>query len=437
MFRSCMLEREALGACLLGGDVMARALDAGMEEDCFTLPTHRRFIQRMLELHAEGNSLDLGSVYEKLEPSLLEALGGIGGIHDFMKDGCLGILVDRTVGKLLDLRRRRRAAEAMRRVYDGLSAGQDLELAMRPVLEWQEADAEYARGARRGCATLQEILPDVLKGLEEDMVSGRSGGVPTGIPALDALTGGLQPGRYYVLGARCGTGKTAFALNVALAAAKAGGRALFITAETCAAELVKRLVCIAGQVDLSFLAARREGRPTKRELSAVTNAVRLLKQWGNIAFLNAAGYSVEQVASLARAAHRRAPLSLLAVDYIQLLRSELPRAQGSEVDNIGEVSMELCRLAKAINVPMLALSQLNRDCAKNGRLPRMEDLKGCGQMEQDADMVLLLDRPLPEGDAQAAPDRRATLHIAKNRYGTAGGSIPLRFIGEHYTFVGA
>lgn len=457
------LEKHLLSACFYDGECLGRALDAGLTDKDFFTPGYRVLFQRMRERYRAGDPVTFTDFYSSLTESEIAGIGGTAGLAELSQPNAIttvSTMFDTNVSRLMRWRKNRNAWEAAREMMAGIEAGQNPDEAMRTVRELAEAEAN--READRFVTGLDAVR-QMMVNLDAARKAGGLAGVTTGFPALDALTSGLQPGKYYVLGARTSVGKTALALNLAVAAARAGKRALFATAEMAPPELVERTASIIGQV--SFAAWYTPGaQPTKEEIRQMTRAVqrtRMLMRGihadspqeaaqdvGNapldptatmLDFMDVSGLSVEAVADAIRAAHRREPLALVIVDYLQLLGTDTARAASTTVDNLSTVSRTLRDLAKSLNIPLMALAQLNRDSSKAGRAPLMVDLKGCGQIEQDANVIFLLHRPEAELPADTPEDEREKvrgvtyLNVAKNRAGRTG-IINMHFTGATYTF---
>lgn len=434
------LEKHLLSACLLDEKYLTRALDVGLSDGDFFTPGYKVLFRRMQERYRAGDPVTFTDFYSSLTESEIAGIGGTAGLAELAQpDAIISVstMFDTNVSRLMSWRKSRRAWEAAREMQAGIEAGQNLDEAMRQVRELVEDEADDAGGYISG----KDAFALAVHYLEAAVKAGGLAGVSSGFPSLDALTSGLQPGWYYVLGARTGVGKTAFAENIALNVARGGGRVLFVTAEMTPAELVQRAFSIAGQVSFAKWFTP-EAMPSKEEMHNAAEAAKRVKRiidGAGMDFVDVAGRSVEAVADAIRAAHRREPLALVIVDYLQLLHSDTQRAQATEVDNLAAVSRSLRDLAKALGVPVLAVAQLNRDCTKNNRAPVVSDLKGSGQIEQDANVILLLHReevgmsPEATDDEQEGVRGVAQIIVAKNRAGRTG-AINMRFAGATYTF---
>lgn len=426
------LEKAVLGDCSLDSEYLAAHRAAGVNEECFVLPLNKRVFRELCKLEADGVQFNEANLYESLSKSTLDSLGGDAGLTDMQtRAGMRRAFVEVDVKRLLDLTRRRKKRDAADAYRQALERGGDVEAARRALQELEDA-SEAGNGT--GAMTCAEMVKLAMAELQAAMKADGLTGPPTGFQSLDKLTGGLQHGHYYVAGARPGVGKTALALNIALAVAKAGKRVLFLTAEMTPAQLGERLIGIEGQVNMREF--RTPGhKPSKGAHRRAYTACQTLKAL-HIKPRDVSGWSVEQVADAVRLEHRREPLALVIVDYLGLLKCDSLPAQATQFDTITEVTKGLCKVAKRNDVPLLALCQLSRGAGKDE--PMLTDLRQSGQIEQDADMVLLLDRPekrMPAGDDRDKVKGEAKLIVAKNRHGEAGMEISMRFIGEYQTFI--
>lgn len=427
------LEKHILSVCLSDEGHLTQALDAGLSDKDFFRPGYQKLFRRMVELDRAGEPLNFANFYSSLTESEIAGAGGTGAMAELGNPDAAvmaSLMFDTNVRRLMDWRKRHNAWETACETLAGIEAGQNPDEAMRPLRELAEG-AEDCNGTR--AMTCAEMVKQAVDELGAAVKADGLTGPPTGFPSLDKFTGGLQHGHYYVAGARPGVGKTALALNIALAVAKGGGRVLFLTAEMTPAQLGVRLISITGQVDMGEF--RTPGRhPKNGALRQTKKACQCLKKL-HIDPLDVSGWSVEQVADAVRLEHRRAPLALVVVDYLGLLKCDTLPAQATQYDTITEVTKGLCRAAKRIDVPLLALCQLNRGAGKDE--PMLTDLRQSGQIEQDADMVLLLDRPemrMPAGEERDKVKGLARLIVAKNRHGEAGMEISMNFMGEYQTF---
>lgn len=249
-------------------------------------------------------------------------------------------------------------------------------------------------------------------------------GVATGYFDLDDITCGFQGSQLVILAARPSMGKTALALNICETAAldqKLG--VLFVSLEMGQIELAERLLCSRSRVDGAKL-RKGQGLGT-REMTMLGNAYEELRN-APIFIDDTPARNMVQVAANARRIKRRHGLGLIVVDYIQLVEPDSGESRDSRQEQIAKISRRLKTLARELNVPVIALSQLNRAVEnREDRRPRMADLRESGAIEQDADLVLLLHRP----DYYDATDQPgiAELIVAKNRNGRTD-SVKMTFL---------
>ncbi len=263
-------------------------------------------------------------------------------------------------------------------------------------------------------------------------------GVPTGFKDVDELFHGFRGGDLVILAARPGVGKTSFALNLATNAAKAGAAVAFFSLEMGAEQLVQRILCSEARVNLSKL---RSGFIAEGDWGALAEASGKLSQL-DMFIDDTPGLSVlEARAKGRRELHglKEGQKGLIIVDYLQLMQPGPMTANKSTNDQVSEISRGLKILAKEMNMPVLALSQLSRAIEQRGKdkRPMLSDLRDSGAIEQDADIVMFIDRSMNEieAESESRPDLgMAKLIVAKHRNG-ATRDIDLAFNPEFTKFM--
>lgn len=266
------------------------------------------------------------------------------------------------------------------------------------------------------------------------MMTGKGGerGLQTGFTDLDRMTFGLQPGDMVVLAARPSMGKTSLAMNIAENVAlgqKERGDVLVYSLEMTSESLAFRMVTGRARVNHHRI---RKGMANREEQTRLAEAAKELSQAAMV-IEDSSNLSIMEMRAKARRQHRKRPLSLIVIDYLQLVRptdGRVPREQ-----QISEASRGVKGLAKELGVPVLVLAQLNRESEKEKRAPRLSDLRESGAIEQDADVVLLLAFRMESGDKaeHSLASTERTLHIAKQRNGPTG-DIPLTFLKDFTRF---
>ncbi len=308
---------------------------------------------------------------------------------------------------------------------DGRMANELVDEAERLVFEI----AEKGSRGRLGFKPLKKILPeavdriDVLHQSEGDIT-----GVPTGFTEFDKLTAGLQPGELVVIAGRPSMGKTTLAINIAENAA-IGSKvptAIF-SMEMPSQQLAFRMISSLGRVDQTHL---RTGRFPDEDWSRINTAVQLMSD-APIFIDDSAALSPTDIRARSRRLQREHGLGLIVVDYLQLM--EVPGNTENRATEISEISRSLKALAKELELPIIALSQLNRSVEqRTDKRPVMSDLRESGAIEQDADLILFIYRE--EVYNQDTPRKGiADISIAKQRNGPIG-DFPLTFVGRYTKF---
>jgi replicative DNA helicase len=295
------------------------------------------------------------------------------------------------------------------------------------------------RRATREFESLSDILQEYLNQLPgtQDDESGRHG-IPTGFIDLDRITGGFQRSDLIILAARPSMGKTSLALNIAEHVAippavrrgdpeAHGGTVGVFSIEMSKSQLAARMLATESAVDSSRL---RQGRLSESDWRKITHAIGILGD-APIYIDDTPGISIAELRSKARRLHADRPLDLVVVDYLQLIN-----ASGSDnrVQEVSEISRSLKALARELDVPVLALSQLSRAVeSRSPKIPQLSDLRESGSIEQDADLVLFIYRE-DFYDRESEKKGIAELHVAKHRNGPTG-QINLLFMDRTTRFV--
>ena len=309
---------------------------------------------------------------------------------------------------------------------DGRESSEILAKAEQEVFAIAEAGSQGRTDFTAMNAALSEAF-DVLQKRYE--AGGSVTGLPTGYTEFDEMTAGLQPTDLLILAARPAMGKTTLALNMAEHAAIRTKKAVAVfSMEMSASQLALRLISSNGRVNAQRL---RSGQLEDEDWSRVTSAIRMLKE-AKIFIDDTPGLSPDQLRSKARRLKREHDLGLVVVDYLQLM--SVPGNSENRATEISEISRSLKHLAKELNVPVIALSQLNRSLeTRADKRPVMADLRESGAIEQDADVIVFIYRD-DYYNKENSPDKGlAEVIIGKQRNGPTG-SIKLRFFGEYTRF---
>jgi replicative DNA helicase len=275
---------------------------------------------------------------------------------------------------------------------------------------------------------LMSSVVDFLQEAHDAFHAGGIVGVPAGIAGIDKLMGGFHKSDLVIVGARTSVGKTAFIMSLALNAAKAGRKVGIISAEMSAQQIGLRLTSMVSNVDSYRL---RSGDLTEDEFSRISHAAQIT-QGLNIRVYDKPACTPGDTAIQARAWQIGGGLDILFVDYLTRLTPD--DTNNSRVREVGQMVSSLKTLAKSLNIPVVCLAQINRSSEQRAnKRPLLSDLRDSGEIEQEADSVLLLYRDAMHNDS--ADPESAEILIEKNRHGPCG-SVDARFIHSTMTWVG-
>lgn len=293
--------------------------------------------------------------------------------------------------------------------------------------EWLLAEVDRLAGTIRGVtpdgwSALPAVASDVLQDLSTRMDTPGPSGIPSGIAGLDALTYGWEPGDLILLAARTSKGKTTLGLAFALAAAQPGRHVAVVSLEMRKAKLGRRFLAMESGVPMDRL---RSARVSSAEWDQLGDALAALPP--TIYLSDRATVTVPALRTQVQKlqADPRRGCDLLIVDYLQLMGSAQTR--DNRATEVAAVSRGLKLLAEDLGIPIIALSQFNRD-AEDRSVPALRDLRESGALEQDASVVLALHQPDP------AIRERLDLHVLKNRDGVAGEAVALEWDGRAQRF---
>ena len=429
-------ERSLLATCCAPGmSDIAREVAFRLSEADFIHPTHREIFRAMVSLLESG--LEVGPIMLKnaMDPKTLDKIGDLVGIGEVLMSDQVGdpnLLADILIKK----RKHRELIHLGARL-----ARQAAEEEAQPEALVEEAGQELYRIAqgqdRRGLQHIAEIFHETYQELLDRLEGRGSSGQCVGFGRLDDLTQGFQPGNLIVLAARPSVGKTSLALNwLWLASRKYGAHSAFFSLEMSREEVRDRLISAHAQLDLKTVA---RGQMTDAIHSQWIGARDELAQLP-IYICDKAAITVREIAALIdkHGTQGSPKLDLVIIDYLQLISSpqDSRAARQTEAVRIGEISRSLKIMAKERNIPVIVLSQLNREIEhrQTGR-PQLSDLRDSGAIEQDADMVMFIHKKTVKGmeDADSQYKDKIELLIAKHRNGPTG-MVPLAFLPEYTLF---
>lgn len=411
-----LAEGSALGSVMLSA-VVADDVFGSVRPQDFYLPRNRLVADAMLSLLRQGQPVDVVAVSKLLgERGDLSRAGGAEYLHELCGLVVTPVNAGFHARVVVELAQRRRLYEAGLRISQmgASSEGEIRDLVDRAS---RELDAVTVLGTPELVMLSEALLVTV-----QSMTAGAARVIPSPWRSLNAnLGGGFRGGWLYVVGARPSIGKTAIGLQIALAMAKHGSVGIS-SLEMSAPELHVRAMAQGAGVSFGRLTANRVTGPDWEQVArwrAVTPLPVLID--------DRAGVSVFDIGSFARKLRRRHGMAGLVIDYLQLVSDD--RSKLSRVQQITDATRALKILARDLDIPVVLLSQLNRDVEhRTIRKPQLSDLRDSGSIEQDADVVLLLHREPDPKTAQ--PGDVMTIFLAKNRQGRTG-VVDLIWDGEH------
>jgi replicative DNA helicase len=424
-----LTEKSLLGCLLIDGSSYDEINDLGLKQDDFYHPQYGAIFNVIKDLHVQSEPIDLVTVCAKLnDQGKLDMIGGQSAVLNLIEDQASSANVYHYAKSLKDKAVIREIIRTATRVIEsGSNFNGDVE---DFVGEVESSFFKLTNQTKNeGLKDFKHILKLNLKELEDTSRNrGEISGLSTGFKDIDRRLLGLQPGQFVILAARPAMGKTALALNFAINAAKGAGLPVAIfSLEMLAPELSMRILASEAAVDAMRL---RTKNYLDSDLRNIANAVQGLSKLP--LFINdAADINLVDIRSQCRKIKMEQGLGLVVVDYLQLMQSHT--GNPSREQQISEISRGLKNLAKELECPVLALSQLNRAVeSRTDKRPMVSDLRESGSIEQDADIVMLIYRD--EVYNKETKDKGiAEVIVGKNRAGETG-TAKLAWIGSQTKF---
>lgn len=405
-------EEAVIGSILTSAAALDEAAEHIAPAD-FHQPRHELIFAAALALAADGRAVDVLTVSDRLtEAGQLQRAGGMAHLLTLTQRVVSASNVAYHAQIVRDAATARRARGVLGQAIADVDAGRDI----LDVLNGVRVHLDALATSDVDDVPNERAVYDAIDALDEPP------GDPTPWPSLTEAIAGWKPGVLYICGARPAVGKSVVGVSIGLDMARRRKVAAIFSLEMSKTELYHRMLCATGDVTMDKLQHRRLGREDREKL---TNAA------GSIAALplvvdDRSSLSVAQIRARVKAEQRKAPVGIVVVDYLQLVRPADSRADRRV--QVDQVSRDLKVLAKDLSVPVLALTQLNRGPEmRTDKTPHMSDLRESGGQEQDADVVMLLHRDWSE------PEIASDLHVVvgKNRHGPQT-RFTLNFLG-HYS----
>ena len=423
-------EQAVLGAMLLKPDAVTTAAEE-LSADDFYRETHRLIFEAMMQLKERTEPVDLVTLTEQLKKAdKLAKIGGIPALSLIANSVPTAANVHyhaRIVHEKAQLRSLINAAtEIAGTAYESADEVEDImDSAEKRILQ-------VASGKRsKDFVPLQDILLDTLEQIDLRYNNkGSITGLPTGFTELDHLTAGLQKSDLILVAARPSMGKTAFTLNIAAhVVLRAKEPVAFFSLEMSKEQLVQRLLCSEGRIDSQRL---RVGELEEKEWGDLIDTANRLSA-APLYIDDTPGITVMELRSKARRLKAEHGLSLIVIDYLQLMQGRASKSGDNRQQEISEISRSLKALARELNVPVIALSQLSRSVeSRQIKRPMLSDLRESGSLEQDADIVMFLYRE-DYYDPETENKNITEVIIAKHRNGPVD-TVDLTFLKQFTKF---
>lgn len=425
-------EKALLGSVFWSYGALQKACEE-VDKEMFYLDSNSKIFEVILELYKDKKPVDINTLTTELvNKKLINTIGGVEYLNEITDSVATGANIEYYINTVVEKFTLRRMIEVATNI---VKVANDPETDVSLAVEQAEKSILNVGKFRR--TTEFRRVQDVLTKAQEDLETlaknkGRITGLTTGLIDLDNLTEGLKPTQLVIIAARPAVGKTAFALNITCAAAKATKKNIAVfSLEMPAEQLIMRMISSLGQIDNKKL---QTGRMENDDWRRVNEAISQLADT-NIYFHDAGGITASEIkAKCRRLSTQGEGLGLVIIDYLQLIDSS-NKYSGSRQQEVSEISRALKTMALELEVPVIALSQLSRSVEKReDKKPVLSDLRESGSIEQDADIVAALHAPdvqIPEGDDVPVPIQ---LIILKHRNGPIA-TIDMLFKKKTSTFL--
>lgn len=429
-------EQAVLGAMLLDRNAVVTVEDILRKED-FYREAHGIIYTAILNLVNNGKEADLLTVVEELRRmGRLEDVGGVLYVNELPEHIISTKGIERHAEIVQKKSRLRRLIDAAGIIADAAYMEEEdvddiTDHAERSILEVTR-DERKSDFIPIGEAVQQELTEITEKFRNKIGITG----LPTGFTRLDGMTSGFQKGDFIIVAARPSMGKTAFVLNMAknMSLSTEHKKVAFFSLEMSREQLVQRLLCSTALIDSQKL---RTGRiSTQQEWTNLANAAGALME-APLFIDDTPGITVGEMRSKCRRLKAERGLDIIMIDYLQLMQAKSNRNNENRQQEISEISRSLKSLARELNVPVIALSQLSRGVeSRNDKRPMLSDLRESGSLEQDADMVTFLyreayyNKEIQDGDPK---QNETEIILSKNRNGPVG-TVKMYFAGQFTLF---
>jgi replicative DNA helicase len=413
-------EESVLGAMMLSAEAIATVVETVKAED-FYRPSHQRIYGSILAVYGRGEPVDAITVVEELKREhLLDGVGGPLYVYNLVESvptpASAGYYARIVADNALLRRLIEAASHIMSKAYavpeDPRKAADEAEGLIYSVSRGDESEQ---------VVSLHDLVDESMAALEHiQQRDSAFAGVPTGFVDLDSLLSGLQKGNLIIIAARPGVGKSSFVTNVARnIAVEAGVPVAMFSLEMSRFEIGMRLLCAEARVAWERV---RSGRVATEEWTRIVEAAEVLHE-APLFIVDSGNVTIVDIRAKARRLKSKQGLGLIIVDYLQLMSGHL-RTENRQQE-IAEISRSLKLLAKELEVPVIAVSQLNRNPeTRADKRPQLSDLRESGAIEQDSDIVMFIHR---DDSDDPTVKGKADIIVAKHRNGPTQ-TVPLTFL---------
>ncbi|MBW7454377.1 replicative DNA helicase [Paenibacillus sepulcri] len=424
-------EQAVIGAILLNAEALITSMERLRSEDFYS-PAHQLIYEAMVEIGEANQPIDLVTLTAYLQDrQQLEEMGGVSYLSKVANSVPTAANVDyyaQIVEEKSMLRRLIRTATQI--VSNGYAAADDVGMLLN---EAEQRIMELSnRRSSTGFISIRDVLMEVFERVEHLYTNkGGPSGIPSGFSDLDKMTSGFQRNDLIIVAARPSVGKTAFALNIAQnVGVRARETVAIFSLEMSAAQLVQRMICAEANVDAGRM---RTGYLEGDDWEKLTMAIGSLSE-AQIYIDDTPGITVADIRAKCRRLKKERGLGMILIDYLQLIQGR-GKAGENRQQEVSEISRTLKQIARELEVPVIALSQLSRGVEqRQDKRPMMSDLRESGSIEQDADIVAFLYRD-DYYDKESEKKNIIEIIIAKQRNGPVG-TVELAFLKNYNKFVG-
>lgn len=422
-------EQSILGGLMLNPEAFDLIADR-IEATDFYSPGHQKIFTAIRDLQTKGKPIDLVTVTDQLQTkNEFESVGGYVYLAQLLEKtiSSVNIMTYTQIVKEKALLRKLIATSTS--IIDTAYSG---EQDVQTIVDMAEGEILKVGETKlhEGLVDSMQIVKDSIKKIEELYQRKEEiTGIPTGFTVLDKMTSGFHAGQLVVIAARPSMGKTAFSINIAShAALRAKKSVAYFSLEMSKEDLMVRLLASEAKVHMGSL---RNGRLQDSDWPRLIAAAGALSE-AKLYVDDTAGVSPHEVRARARRLKSKGELDMIIIDYLQFMT--LKQVRESRAVEVSEISRQLKSIAKELQVPVIALAQLNRAVeGRTDRRPMLSDLRESGSIEQDADIIMMLSRDDYYDKEDPEKKGKATVIVGKQRNGETG-DVPLRFDGAYQRF---